>query len=71
MEWLPNALDFLFGCRHRNVSRVFTIGGETYRVCWSCGAKFTYSLANMSIVRRMPAPRVPALRHVHTSCGAE
>jgi len=67
MEWLVRVLDFIFGCRHRNLSRVFTISGRTYKVCWECGAKFNYSLANMSIVRRAPAPRVTALRHVQTS----
>jgi hypothetical protein len=39
--------DFLFGCRHAELSRVFTIGGRTYRVCCSCGSQFNYSLANM------------------------
>ena len=55
-------LDFLFGCHHRNLSRVFTIGGNTYRVCCDCGAKFDYSLEMMSLERRdAPAP-APALR---------
>jgi hypothetical protein len=67
MGWLPRVLDFLFGCRHRKRSRVFTLGGQTYRVCWDCGAKFSYSLANMSIMRRHPSTRITALRHVHTS----
>jgi hypothetical protein len=47
-------LDFLFGCHHGNVSRVFTLDGETYKVCCDCGAKFAYSLETMSIVRRLP-----------------
>ena len=67
MEWLARVLELLFGCHHRNVSRVFTIGGQTYRVCCDCGAKFRYSLANMSIAYSTLAPRVAALRHVHTS----
>ena len=67
MRWLAMILDFLFGCRHRNLSRVFTIGGQTYCVCCECGAKFSYSLENMSIGHRTSAPRVTALRHVHTS----
>jgi uncharacterized membrane protein len=67
MEWLSRVLDFFFGCHHRNLSRVFTIGGQTYRVCCHCGAKFSYSLANMSIVHRAPAPRVAVLRDVQTS----
>ena len=47
-------LEFLFGCHHGNVSRVFTLEGETYKVCCDCGAKFAYSLETMSIVRRLP-----------------
>lgn len=67
MEWLITVLNFLFCCRHRNLSRVFTIGGQTYCVCCDCGAKFNYSLANMSLVHSTAAPRVAALRHAHTS----
>jgi hypothetical protein len=52
MQRLMFALDFIFGCHHRHLSRVFTIGGRTYRVCCECGAKFPYSLSNMSIQRR-------------------
>ena len=51
-------LDFLFGCHHAHLSRVFTLGGETYRVCCGCGAKFEYSLAAMSIERRLPPAAV-------------
>ena len=47
-------LDFLFGCHHGSISRVFTLEGETYKVCCDCGAKFAYSLETMSIVRRLP-----------------
>ena len=67
MESLARALELLFGCHHRNVSRVFTIGGQTYRVCWECGTKFHYSLASMSIEHRALTPRVTALRQVPTS----
>jgi hypothetical protein len=56
MEWLARALDYLFGCDHRNLSRVFTIGGESYRVCYVCGAEFRYSLVNMSIEHRTGTP---------------
>ena len=47
-------LDFLFGCHHGHLSRVFTLKGETYKVCCDCGAKFAYSLETMSIERRLP-----------------
>ena len=29
---------FTFGCRHRHLSRVFTIKHRTYRVCFDCGS---------------------------------
>ena len=51
-------LDFLFGCHHGHLSRVFTLEGETYRVCFDCGAKFAYSLDTMSIEQRLPSTRV-------------
>ena len=38
MAILLAILDFLFGCHHVHLSRVFTLQGETYRVCCDCGA---------------------------------
>jgi len=51
MERLVAILDFVFGCHHGHLSRVFTIKDRTYQVCCDCGAKFDYSLASMSIER--------------------
>ena len=63
MEVLLVVLDFLFGCHHVHLSRVFTLEGETYKVCCDCGAKFAYSLETMSIERRLPlTPVVTRLR---------
>jgi hypothetical protein len=53
MKHFVAALDFLFGCSHQNLSRVFTLGGQTYRVCCDCGARFEYSWMNMSVKRRL------------------
>lgn len=53
MEHIVEALDFLFGCHHQNLSRVFTLDGQTYRVCCDCAARFEYSLTNMSVKRRL------------------
>lgn len=50
--------DFIFGCHHGHLSRVFTMSGRTYRVCCDCGAKFKYSLNSMSMERRFGANRV-------------
>ncbi len=42
---------FVFGCRHRSKSSVFTIKKRTYQVCLECGREFDYSLARMRSVR--------------------
>ena len=55
---ITSLLEFLLGCHHSTLSRVFTIGRRTYRVCCECGAEFDYSLENMAIKReqrRSPA----------------
>ena len=41
-------MEFLFGCRHGAMSRVFTIRGRSYQVCCDCGAEREYSLETMS-----------------------
>ena len=53
MEKLVAVLDFVFGCHHSHLSRVFTIDRRTYRVCCKCGAKFEYSLESMCLERRL------------------
>ena len=53
---LTALLNFLFGCHHGNLSRVFTIRRRTYRVCCDCGAEFDYSLELMAIHRRQTQP---------------
>lgn len=58
MAILIAVLEYLFGCHHTNLSRVFTMGGETYRVCFDCAGKFEYSLETMAIQRRLPPTRV-------------
>ena len=58
-------VNFLFGCHHWNLSRVFTIRRRTYRVCCDCGAEFDYSLDKMAINRRQalrPARVVEGVR---------
>ncbi len=63
-------IDFLFGCHHSNLSRIFTIDGNTYRVCCACGAKFDYSLKTMSIERRDFSNPAPALNLATSSRSA-
>jgi hypothetical protein len=60
-EWLLKSFDFAFGCHHRNLSRVFTIEGRTYRVCCGCGVNFKYSLENMSMERHARRIRCPTV----------
>jgi len=55
-------LDFVFGCHHSNLSRVFTIGRKTYRVCCDCGATFNYSLDAMRMESRLLSPRTAAFQ---------
>jgi len=40
MRLFLGAFQFIFGCRHRHLSRVFTIKHRTYRVCFDCGREF-------------------------------
>jgi hypothetical protein len=74
--------DFIFGCYHSKLSRVFTIEGRTYRVCCGCGAQFDYSLECMTTGPRLryslrmylPQPRnAPVLNpeSVHRHHGSE
>lgn len=38
----PKTLSFLvrlFGCRHHDMSRPFTIEGESFKTCLNCGAR--------------------------------
>jgi len=60
--------DFAFGCRHRELSRVFTIDRRTYKVCCACGATFKYSLETMSMDYQtsLPAPAMATLDMVRT-----
>jgi hypothetical protein len=53
MQTLVATLDFIFGCRHTHLSRVFTIEHRTYRVCCDCGARFEYSLERMHMEHRL------------------
>jgi hypothetical protein len=40
MKPLLELFQSIFGCRHRHMSRVFTIKLRTYRVCFDCGREF-------------------------------
>jgi len=40
MKAFSGVFQFIFGCRHRHLSRVFTIKHRTYKVCFDCGEEF-------------------------------
>ncbi|MGC2447474.1 MAG: hypothetical protein WA477_07515 [Candidatus Sulfotelmatobacter sp.] len=54
MKLLLNLFQFIFGCRHRHISRVFTIKRRTYKVCFDCGREFDLPRAQVPI--RSDAP---------------
>ena len=56
---IGSALEFLFGCRHTAMSRVFTIRGRSYQVCCDCGATREYSLEAMRARNRFAFHRRP------------
>ena len=64
MANITTAIDFLFGCHHSNLSRVFTIAKRSYRVCCNCGAEFRYSLETMKIQRRECSHSTARLPHL-------
>jgi hypothetical protein len=40
LRWVTH---LIFGCHHRDLSRVFTINQRTYQVCLDCGREVDYS----------------------------
>lgn len=56
MNYIARVIELLFGCHHSNLSRVFTIGGRSYRVCCDCACRFDYSLETMAIKPRNSSP---------------
>ena len=61
--------EILFGCSHSRVTRPFTLGDETYKVCLDCGKQIYYSaheMRNLTMgeVRRMKAAAAGEVRVV-------
>jgi RNA polymerase-binding transcription factor DksA len=48
MNPLARVFQFVFGCRHRHLSRVFTIKERTYKVCFDCGEEFDLPVAHLA-----------------------
>ncbi len=52
MRWITDLLQSIFEaifgfCRHNNLSRPFTIEGQTYKVCMDCSQQVFYSRDTM------------------------
>jgi len=55
MTTLSRTLELLFGCHHRDLSRVFTINKRTYQVCFDCAREIDYSWDRMGLEPDAPA----------------
>ncbi|HEY3990341.1 MAG TPA: hypothetical protein VGM02_13650 [Acidobacteriaceae bacterium] len=53
MEFFQSVFEAIFGfCRHNNLSRPFTIDGQTYKVCMDCSQQVFYSRDTMKPLSR-------------------
>jgi hypothetical protein len=43
----------IFGCKHRELSRLVTLQGRTYQACLECGAELEYDLETMRPTGRL------------------
>ena len=64
LEFLQSIFEAIFGCRHSNLSRPFTIYGHTYKVCMECSTQVFYSRETMKPLSRRE------LRHLHAAEAA-
>ena len=58
--FLKAIVEWIFGCRHKKLSRVFTIDHNTYQVCFACGRKLQYSWRAMSLIKTSENPQTLA-----------
>ena len=49
--FLSAIFEWIFGCHHKQLSRVFAIDHKTYQVCFDCGRKLQYSWSAMSLIK--------------------
>lgn len=67
--------EILFGCSHVRLTRPFTLGDETYKVCLDCGKQVYYSAQEMRPltpweVRRMKAAHAGEVKVVPIPAAA-
>jgi len=60
MNRVLGIFQFLFRCRHKHMSRVFTIKNRTYRVCFDCGREFDLPDADPNAPLRFDASLITA-----------
>jgi len=61
---------FAFGCRHSELSRVFTIKRRTYQVCLECGREFPYSWELMHSMRSSATDNIHEPLHAARQAAA-
>ena len=66
MDLLTSVFESLFGCRHGNQSRPFTIDGHTYKVCLDCSHQIFYSAQTM---KPLSGREVRQLRTLQANAG--
>jgi hypothetical protein len=67
MRWITELMHTLFEaifgfCRHGNLSRPFTIEGQTYKVCMDCSQQVFYSPETMLPLTRRELRRLRAVQ---------
>jgi hypothetical protein len=59
----------LLRCGHKQLSRIFTIGGKTYQVCLDCGAELEYDLTAMRPTGKQLAASLGAASKRRSQCA--
>lgn len=52
----------LFGCWHKQISRPFTIGSDSYQACLECGARRHFDAKNLKTYGSFHFPPTATLR---------
>lgn len=67
MRWL---FALLFGCRHAELTRPWSIGGRVYQVCLDCGRELAYTRISFS-TRTCGSPTAARTRNSRSSTTEE
>ena len=78
IQFMRDVAGYVFGCRHKALSREFTIGRRTYKACCDCCAELEYSLKTISAKRSVASGplrgtsmrrSIGFLQFMHRSCS--